>query len=680
MNFIPSRLCWLLLLATFSAALGAEQGPSPVQLQKWLKRYPDADANHDGTLSPDEARAYRQKLTAARKDKSDPGKSSLPKPTFANVSYGPHKSNVLDLWLAMSDRPTPLVVFIHGGGFVGGDKSQARPADILRCLGTGVSFMTINYRFRKDAAVQDILRDAARAIQFVRFNAAKYNLDPKRIASYGGSAGAGTSLWLAVHDDLADPQSTDPVLRQFSRILAAGCINGQATYDLVEWEKVIGKFKPEWRNSPDEDVQFYHFKSHDDFNTPAGQKVLDDCSMLRQITPGDAPIFMTCSLPDTEPNSRNHLLHHPRHMQAVKQKCDEAGVEVHTVSTAGKDAEKGVGQKDLLGFLLRHVGATDDQAGTPRPARRFVLACERDLLAAKALVPSVERLPADARRYRKLEFTRTPQGPLYLDLYLPANAAGRLPLIVWIHGGGWHTSPTARDDYLPGRMVKRGYALASIDYRDSKTAPFPAQIQDCKAALRWLRAHADEYGIDPERVGVWGISAGGHLAAFLGLSGGEKEYEGEGGNARFSSRVQAACDFCGPTDLLQLNTPETTNAFIALRQMAEDFLGGKLEERRDLAAKANPATHADAGDPPMLILHGDADPLIAFNQSELLYQALKAAGVEVTLAVAKGGGHLFVGREIDRTVDDFFDQQLKVRQPARWQRRRQPSHARQPGC
>jgi hypothetical protein len=160
-----------------------------------------------------------------------------------------------------------------------------------------------------------------------------------------------------VHDDLADPKNADPVLRESSRIVAAGCINGQATYDLVEWQRVVGKFKPEWYNGPDEDVLFYHFKSREEFNLPAGQKILDDCSMLRQITRDDAPIFMTCSLPDTEPANRNHLLHHPRHMQVVEQRCAEAGVEVHAVSTAGKSRERGTGQQDLLGFLLQHLGA-----------------------------------------------------------------------------------------------------------------------------------------------------------------------------------------------------------------------------------------------------------------------------------------------------------------------------------
>ena len=355
LNYRGLALCFALVAC--SMAMGAQPNVTPEQLQQLLKRYPDADTNHDGTLSADETRAYRQKLAGSRKGKGRGDKPSLPPPTHANVSYGPHERNVLDLWIAPSGKPTPLVVFIHGGGFVSGNKSQARPEAIRRCLDAGVSFMSINYRFRDQAPVQDILRDAARAIQFVRANAARYNLDSRSIAAYGGSAGAGTSLWLGVHDDLADPKNADPVLRQSSRIVAAGCISGQATYDLVEWQEVIGKFKPEWYSDPDEDVKFYHFKSKDDFATPAGRRILDDCSMLRLITPGDAPVFMTCSLPDTEPENRNHLLHHPRHMQAVKERCDKAGVEVHIVSTAGKAQEKSAGNQDLLGFLLERLGA-----------------------------------------------------------------------------------------------------------------------------------------------------------------------------------------------------------------------------------------------------------------------------------------------------------------------------------
>ena len=149
--------------------------------------------------------------------------------TLTNAAYGPHERNVLDLWKAKSDRPTPLVVFIHGGGFVNGDKSQIRGRPAVRqCLDGSVSFASINYRFREHAPIQDILRDAARAIQYIRSRATEWNIDPARIACYGGSAGAGTSLWLAFHDDLADPQASDPVLRQSTRLTAAGSLNGQS--------------------------------------------------------------------------------------------------------------------------------------------------------------------------------------------------------------------------------------------------------------------------------------------------------------------------------------------------------------------------------------------------------------------------------------------------------------------
>ena len=279
-------------------------------------------------------------------------------PTAANVRYGPYERNVGDFWKADSKAPTALVIFIHGGGFVGGDKSQANPWMIRSCLDAGVSFMAINYRFRRDAAIQDILRDAARAVQFVRYHAKEYNLDPARIACYGNSAGAGTSLWLAVHDDLADPKSDDPVLRQSTRISAAGCLNGQATYDLTEWDKVVGPGKAEWWRSPREKFEFYHLKSEADFQTPEGKKILDDCSMLRQITRDDPPIFMACGIPDGEPKDRNQYVHHPRHALAVQKQCQAANVECVVVLRDNIQNQN----KLLLEFLLKNLKA-DHGAG-----------------------------------------------------------------------------------------------------------------------------------------------------------------------------------------------------------------------------------------------------------------------------------------------------------------------------
>jgi len=285
-----------------------------------------------------------------------PGES----PDLRDVKYGPHGNNALDFWFAkQTNTPAPLVVFIHGGGFVGGDKSLVSPEALRAALDGGAAFMSINYRFRKDAAIQDILRDTARALQFVRSEAARFHIDAGRVACFGGSAGAGASLWLAFHDDLADPKSTDPVLRQSSRISAAASLNGQATYDMTEWEKIIGQFKPEWIRGEDEDSKFYHFKGRDDFKTPEGRKILADCSMISQISRDDPPVYLSCSQPDGEPSSRNHLLHHPRHTQAIEKRCKELGVPVAaSYSRRGGGGEnREASPADAVVFLLQKLAA-----------------------------------------------------------------------------------------------------------------------------------------------------------------------------------------------------------------------------------------------------------------------------------------------------------------------------------
>jgi acetyl esterase len=319
----------LLLLLAAASLFGAEPDP---RLQELLKQYPAADTNGDGVLTIEEAQAYAKVIRGKKKsntvntDDGSPApvsKTPKPAPTQADVSYGPHERNKLDLWLAKSDRPTPLVVYIHGGGFIGGSKAGASADMIKSCLDAGVSFMAINYRFRLSAPIQDILRDCARSIQYIRANAKQYNLDPARIASYGGSAGAGTSLWLAFHPDLADPKSPDPVLRESSRIVAAGAINTQATYNTRRWEEFLGKPGSDWER-PGETASFYGFKT--DAELERGKAILDDVDMLGLISKDDPPVFMFTAQPEGEVSNRGHYLHHPNHARAVKKACDAAGV------------------------------------------------------------------------------------------------------------------------------------------------------------------------------------------------------------------------------------------------------------------------------------------------------------------------------------------------------------------
>ncbi len=300
---------------------------SPQQIQKLLPRFPQADANQDGTLTRDEALAYaREKLGTPQKKPTTAGV----RPTHADVAYGPHERNTLDFWQAEGTGPRPLVIFIHGGGFVGGDKSKWHNDKNLRQLLTaGVSCAAINYRFLQHAPIQDILHDAALAVQVLRSRATDWELDPAKFAAWGGSAGAGTSLWLASRDDLADPADEDPVRQQSSRVQAAVLNATQATYDLTRWDTFLGPADPSWQRNDQEQGLFYHFTSIEQLQTPEAQSVLRECDMLSWIDAADAPVYVSNPGPDRPPTNRGEYVHHPAHAREIQNACDACGVVCH---------------------------------------------------------------------------------------------------------------------------------------------------------------------------------------------------------------------------------------------------------------------------------------------------------------------------------------------------------------
>ena len=265
-------------------------------------------------------------------------------------------------------------------------------------------------------------------------------------------------------------------------------------------------------------------------------------------------------------------------------------------------------------------------------------------------------LPDGSKAHRDLEYVRGGHERQRLDLYLPEKADRPLPVIVWVHGGAWLAG--SKEGGGPAlSFVRKGYAVASINYRLSQHARFPAQIEDCKAAIRWLRANARTYGLDPDHIGVWGASAGGHLVALLGTSGDVKELEGKDGPADQSSRVQAVVDWFGPTDVTKMggshDGPDSPEA---------KLLGGPVQENKEKAERANPIAYVSKDDPPFLILHGDKDTTVPFSQSELLEEALRKAGLDVTFRPVKGAGHggrEFSSEENRKLVEEFFDKHLK---------------------
>lgn len=323
------------------------------RLKTGLKLYPQADTNRDGILTMDEARAYL--ATQKKSSKSSSSAKGL-KPDIENMSYGPHERNVLDFWKAKSEKPTPLVVFIHGGGFRAGSKENYRAdAKLPELLKAGVSCASINYRYLEHAPIQEILHDCARAVQFLRSKAGELNLDKTRVAAVGGSAGAGSSLWLATHDDLADPKAADPVLHESSRVCCAALYGTQATYDVTKWESFLGPAQPGfWQEA--ELALFYHFSDKEALASDQGKKVLHECDMLGWITKDDAPIYMDSSQDVPKPTNRGEWLHTTQHARTVKKQLQSCGIECVLVQDE-KEAKPKAGD-----FLLKHLQAAKGES------------------------------------------------------------------------------------------------------------------------------------------------------------------------------------------------------------------------------------------------------------------------------------------------------------------------------
>jgi acetyl esterase/lipase len=274
----------------------------------------------------------------------------------------------------------------------------------------------------------------------------------------------------------------------------------------------------------------------------------------------------------------------------------------------------------------------------------------------KSAVKKSAALPAGVRVERDLEFVRRGDLSLRLDLYLPVKPEETaVPLVVWVHGGGWNAGDKAR---CPGvYLAAEGFAVASINYRLTQEAQWPAQIDDCREAIRWLRREGAKYGIATDKIGVWGGSAGGHLVALMGTLDLPTD-------EAVSSRVQAVCDWYGPSDLLTMPpnvlSAGKTEADLAKANGAQ-LLGGIVRDMPELAKQASAYYQASAGDAPFLIMHGDEDPGVPLEQSRKLHEALQKAGVESTFTIVKGAGHggpAFQTDALKNEVRDFFRKHL----------------------
>jgi len=245
-------------------------------------------------------------------------------PDYADVQYGPHKRNTLDIWLAGNEAPTPLVVYFHGGGFYRGDKRSIRQKYLSSLLAAGISVAAVNYRLSRTAPYPAQMHDGARALKFLRHNAARYNIDPARIGATGTSAGGGISLWLAFHEDMANPASKDPVARQSTRVSAAVVYETQTTYD-------PGKIKELFNTTHVDEalIQFFGMHTAADVNDPIYHPLFFDASANNHLTADDVPVMLYYSQADkplqANTSGKEHI-HHPRFGHLLKEKMNRLGI------------------------------------------------------------------------------------------------------------------------------------------------------------------------------------------------------------------------------------------------------------------------------------------------------------------------------------------------------------------
>jgi acetyl esterase/lipase len=352
---LAAALPWAAASAHAAAPAEARTSKNDGPLKKILDRFPQADTDKDGVLTAAEVQAFRPKFEELRRkmlQRQRAVAANRPQPSRANVKYGPHERNVFDLWLpegAAPDKPLPVFVYFHGGGFVGGDKSKLNPAPYLNM---GYAVVSSNYRFinGRDIVTPIPMQDCARAIQFLRHKAGDFGIDPERVAVSGGSAGAVITMWIAYKDDMADPRSDDPVSRQSTRVTCIVPVAGPTNLD-PEWIRKNLGGPPEIHSS----MPKFYGVDDGDYSGPEVRKLIEESSAVNHATADDPPTYLIYggaldNLPLPRDASQGLLIHHPYFGKVLKDKLDDLGVECEFRYGARRE------QTEVRDFLAKHLG------------------------------------------------------------------------------------------------------------------------------------------------------------------------------------------------------------------------------------------------------------------------------------------------------------------------------------
>lgn len=278
-------------------------------------------------------------------------------------------------------------------------------------------------------------------------------------------------------------------------------------------------------------------------------------------------------------------------------------------------------------------------------------------LACCSVAAAQPKVPDTVTFEAGIEYANPDNQHLQLDMARPKTGDGPFPVVVCIHGGGFRAGKREGYDGLIVKLAEQGYVAVTVSYRLAPKYKFPAAVHDTKAAVRWVRANAEKYKIDPARIGVTGGSAGGHLAQFLGVTMDVKEFEGDGGNATHSSRVNCVVNVYGPSDFTK-----SYGKSVDAAEVLPLWLGGNLETARPAHVRSSPLNWVTPNAAPTLCIHGTEDKYVAHEQAVWIVDRLKSSGVEAELLTLEGAGHGFKGKDAetaDKALVAFFDKQLK---------------------
>ncbi len=581
---------------------------------------------------------------------------SMMKVCKLDLRYGDeHPRQVFDIYYPETgEGPFPVLLHMHGGGFALGDKRDFHIQELLDCVNHGYAFASCNYRRSGNAPFPAAVLDCRKFVDYLHRNAAELNIDDKRICAFGGSAGGNLSALFAMNIEKFYGE-TEPV--------DASVACAIDWFGPTAFEKMDEQARANGVSLADHDLPFSPESQY--VGAPVQQAdpaVLAAANPITYINEGMCPMLLQHGSMDVlVPMAQSEILH-----EAIVEKLGEGRVHYIPLEGAGHDGPefkspenlaimyafldkhlKGIEPAQPLEDMPRPVGSTDGAA-----TMHFGLGDNLPPMGAPGMPPmgpgpmdgppppgfeppklAQEILDSITEKYLDVPYCDDAHPDQVLDLYLPEKREGKLPVIVHFHGGAFMICSKRDDSVEPMlRGLERGYAVVSAEYRKSRVARFPAMVYDAKAVIRWVRANAEKYGFDTERIAVWGPSAGGWLSSFTAVTNDNPSWEDLSmGNGEYSSHVHACVDWCGPC----ANFLEMDKAFLASGDGTPDhslpdspeslFLGAHIEKVPELCRLSAPTSHITKDVVPFFILHGGIDQVVPKEQSMAFCDAINAA-------------------------------------------------------